>query len=117
MVKAIDEKILEKKIETAKKDRSVWEGFSKIRGQMKIDDLEYESSFSCKLVKNPKLPKGDTYCKHTEFGKCAFYRCENRQSYRDWLQHHEDKHKEEKYLFVSCNECNNIRKKRSRIHE
>ncbi|MGB7545014.1 MAG: hypothetical protein WBL92_05365, partial [Methanothrix sp.] len=94
-------------------DRDVWERFNKSQGQMKIDDTQYESSFSCKLVRNPKLSKGDTYCKNTEFGNCAFYRCrcKDRKSYQDWLQHHEEKHPEETHLYISCNECDNIRKK------
>jgi hypothetical protein len=105
----MDKKILEKKIEAAKKDLDVWEGLSKTRGLMKDDDLQFESSFSCRLVKNLTLPEGYTYCENKEYGKCAFYRCKDRLSYQEWQKHHRSNHSNENNLYVSCNECNNIR--------
>jgi hypothetical protein len=107
----MDEKILERKIEAAKKDRDVWKRFSKIRGQMKDDNPQFEPSFSCKLVRNPALPDGYTYCKNEEFGKCVFYRCKDRPSYLGWLEHHRQFHPKDDHLYVACNECRILRDK------
>lgn len=107
----MDKKTLEKKIEAARKDLDVWEGLSKTRGLMKDDDPQFESSFSCRLVKNLTLPEGYTYCENKDFGKCAFYRCKDRLSYQEWQKHHLLNHSNENNLYVSCNECINIRNK------
>jgi len=111
MAKTMDKKTLEKKIEAAKKDRDVWEGFSKTRGQMKDDDPQFEPSFSCKLVRNLALPEGYTYCRNEEFGNCAFYRCKDRPSYLEWLEHHRLYHPKDDHLYVVCNECRILRDK------
>jgi hypothetical protein len=105
----LNKETAEKKIEAAKKDLDVWENLSETRGLTKEGKPSYESSFSCKLVKDPKLPEGYTKCKNKKFGKCVFYRCNLRDNYQYWLKHHHQNHRYEDLLYISCNECNNIR--------
>lgn len=102
---------LQEQLKAAIADRDVWEGFNGSRGQMKLDDPNYESSYSCKLMRDPTLRKGYTRCKSKKYGDCTFYRCSERESYKKWLEHHQQAHPNDKLLLVhdDCDECNKLR--------
>ncbi len=106
-------KTLQEQLKAAIADRDAWVGFNEIQGQMKHDDPNYESSHSCKLMRDPALRKGYTRCRNKKYGSCAFYhcRCRDRHSYQCWLEHHKQFHPEDKQLLVhnDCQECNRLR--------
>ena len=103
-------KIIEKKLEAAKKDLEEWKGFSDTVGQLKIDDPDFEPSLSCQLMGISK--KDDlAYCRSAKYDKCVFYRCQDRPSYQKWLEHHKQYHPNDDRLYLICNECRLLRDK------
>lgn len=110
------QKILEEKIEAAKKDLEDWKSFSDTIGQAKPDDPDYELCFSCTLMRVSEKDDIDC-CKSTKYGKCVFYGCLDRPSYKEWLKHHKQFHPKDDRLYVACDECNNIRNKEVALNE
>jgi hypothetical protein len=99
-----------RKLEAAKLDLEDWKSFSEEKGESKPGHPTYKPRKSCQLF-------GDN-CQSYDMGKCIFYRCHDRPSYKEWQKHHKNAHPEDNILYKAlCDVCRQIRDEEARFME
>ena len=86
-----NEKLLQNKLDRAKKDLKFWKSMNDKIGQPKPDHPDLKLFFSCEIM---------NYCDSKELGKCVFYNCHTRPSKLEWKEHHEKCHPKDNILYV-----------------
>lgn len=106
--------ILMNKLDAAKKDLDYWKSLSETYGQPDLDKhTDFPKWYSCQIM----LTKNDCWTK--ELGDCVFYRCDRRQSNRDWISHHKKQHPKDDffYVYANCDDCKRLHDEETRFME
>lgn len=106
--------ILINKLDAAKKDLVYWKSLNETYGQPDLDKHpDFPKWYSCRIM----LTKKDCWTK--ELGDCVFYRCDRRQSHKDWIHHHKTQHPKDDffYVYANCEDCKRLHDEETRFME
>jgi len=109
-----DKIILMNKLDAAKKDLEYWKSLNETYGDADPDKHpDFPQWNSCRLM----LTKYD--CWSYDLGECVFYRCDKRQSRKEWIKHHRKSHLKDEffYVYAQCNECKRLHDEETRFME